>query len=72
MGQDTLDTRHIFRVSKAGLEKFKATAQNVYGKDHNDLLRELMDAANDGRVKITPTEEQRKTLQSSGDLYDVN
>jgi len=64
--------RFHIRVDEDELETFKEKSKEIYGKDHNDLFREMMVAASEGRLKITPTAEQLKTMKTSGELYDVN
>lgn len=60
-----LDERLDMRINGAELEIFKKKALRVTGKPHQMLLRELITAFNDGRLRITPTEEQKQL----GELY---
>jgi len=72
MADEKLDARFMIRVNSEKMNQYRESAATTYGKDSNDLLRECMDALVDGRLRITPTDEQLKTLKTREDLYDVN
>jgi len=63
------DATLTIRVNKESLESFKKNCKTIHGKEHSSLIRELIDGVNDGRVKITPTEQQK---QAMGELYNVD
>ena len=63
---DILDDNLTVRVNSTVLEKFKDNAQRISGKPYPLLVREIMTALNEGRLRITPTKEQKKSL---GELY---
>jgi len=60
------ETIHV-RVPRKDMQAFRAAASDRYGRDHNDLLRELIRATADGRVRITPTEGQSNQME---ELYN--
>lgn len=70
MAEDSnLDTTVGFRAKFKDLQEFKHYCKFKLKRPYTDLLREMMVAATQGRLKIEPTEEQK---QAHGDLYDVN
>lgn len=60
------DVLHL-RVPVNDLKQFRKEAAERYHRDPNDLLRELIKAAAEGRVKIIPTEGQTNQIK---ELYD--
>lgn len=72
MARDILDTRFMIRVNSATLAEYKTLAEHRYGKDYNVLFRETMEALVEGRLRIIPTAEQRETLKTKEELYNVN
>lgn len=66
------DHRIGLRVSGREYRDFMRIAKNVHGKEPPDLLRELITAVVEGRVKITPTEEQAKVIKQNQELYYVH
>lgn len=64
----TLDDDLRVRILKSDLDLFKHKSQLVTGKKYPVMIREMITAFNDGRLRITPTEEQKNQL---GELYDV-
>lgn len=61
-----LDDRCHFRVNGSEFEIFKRKSERA-GRDYQVLLREMMSAYNDGRLKIKLTETQQTATQ---ELYD--
>lgn len=56
--------KHIrMRVDPKAMEKFKKKCMSVHNKQHTDMIRELIDAFNEGRVRIITTEEARKSRE---------
>ena len=66
---EVLDGDLRMRMSKQELDIFQKKSKRVTGKPYQLLLREIINAFNDGRLRITPTEAQRSQL---GELYNVN
>ena len=62
---DESTTLHV-RVPTADLNDFQEKCINDFHRKPNDVLRELIKAAAEGRVKITPTEGQ---ATQNKDLY---
>lgn len=54
------------RVNQNDLDAFMEKSQRTTGKPYQLLVREIMIAFIEGRLRIIPTEEQ------NGELYDVN
>lgn len=63
-----LDATLFVRIGKKELAAFKKKAQETHN-DYSSLVRELVTAVNEGRVKITPTDAQ---LKSKEGLYNVD
>ena len=61
-----LDGDLRMRISAQELEIFKKKSERVTGKPYQLLLREIVTAFNDGRLRITPTEAQKSQL---GEFY---
>lgn len=59
-------TLHL-RIEEGDLQKFRDAAKDRYDRDPNDLLRELIIACAEGRVKIRPTAGQQALF---AELYD--
>jgi len=61
-----LDEVLSLRMCKEDVEGFKKACKAL-GRPYQDMLRELVSAFSDNRVKITQTEKQKK----AGGIYDV-
>jgi len=64
-----LDGNLRLRVDQKELNIFIEKAHRSTGKPYQLLLREIMTAFNDGRLRIIPTPDQKEAL---GELYNVN
>ena len=56
------DFTFTVRCNAEKLEGFKTWCKKA-GKEYQDLLREVMDAAPEGRLSIKPNREQKKTME---------
>jgi len=63
---ETLDGDLRLRISLKELEIFQKKSKRVTGKPYQLMLREMITAFNDGRLRIVSTEEQKTQL---GELY---
>ena len=63
---NTLDYLLNIRVDAQELKIFKKKSQRTTGKPYQMLLREMITAFNDGRLRIVPTKEQQ-----DGKLYST-
>ena len=54
------------RVPDEHIEKFRDMCKSDYDRDANDMIRELIHAFTEGRVKITPSDSQKR---ERGELY---
>lgn len=60
------DHQYSFKVNKQELNIFMLKCSRIK-KDPPDLLREIIEAFNDGRLTIKPTPEQKEI---QGELYE--
>ena len=65
---ELLDGDLRMRMSQQELIMFQQKSKRVTGKPYQLLLREMITAFNDGRLRIEPTEAQKSQL---GELYNV-
>jgi len=65
--ENRLDANLHCKVNAAEKEAFKQKAIAT-GKPYQVLIREMMHAFNEGRLRIIPTEDQSNSL---GELYNV-
>lgn len=66
---EVLDDDLRMRIAASELDIFQKKSKRVTGKPYQLLLREMIKAFNDGRLRIVPTEEQKSQL---GELYNVD
>ena len=67
MAEEELNDSLNVRVNSTELSTFKDKSIRSTGKPYQILVREIMEAFNDGRLRIIPTKDQK-----SGELYNVN
>ena len=64
---EVLDGDLRIRMSQQELDIFQKKSKRVTGKPYQLMLREMITAFNDGRLRIVPTEEQKSQL---GEFYN--
>jgi hypothetical protein len=69
---EEFDDRLTVRVNSKRMGRFKIRAIEKTGKDYQILIREVIDAFNDGRLRIIPTPEQLENNLNAGEIYNVN
>jgi len=62
--KEALDGDLRLRINQSELDIFIAKSQRTTGKPYQLLIREIVTAFNDGRLRIIQTKDQKK-----GDLY---
>jgi len=67
----TLDGELRLRIGQDELDTFIAKSSVDTGKPYQSLIREIIVAFNESRLRILPTESQKKSLKSLGELYNV-
>lgn len=55
-----MNTFLTVRMDKKALDAFKTHCTEKLERRHSDVVRELVTATTEGRVKITPTESQKE------------
>ena len=63
MDKKEFDNTLAIRVFKKDLEKFKAKSEKI-NKPYQILIREMIQAFNEDRLKIIPTDEQKQSLET--------
>lgn len=66
---DKLNDHFKVRINGVKLQTFKDKSEKVTGKPYQIFIREMIDAFNEGRLRIIPTEEQKILL---GEIYNVD
>ena len=51
------------RLNKCDLDKFKCKSIDGFGKPYQVMIREIITAFNEDRVRIIPTNEQKESLK---------
>ena len=64
----TLDENIHIRVSGEALERFKTKCEEMTGRPYQSMIREFIDATNEGRLKIKRPVNQKKA--PSEGLYE--
>lgn len=59
------------RVNQNEFNTFMKNSIKVTGKPYQVLLREFIKAFNEKRLRIIPTEDEKTSLKSLGELYNV-
>ena len=62
MAKEVLDGDLRIRANQKSLETFEKKSLAVTGKPYQMFIREIIDAFNEGRLRIIPTEEQKTQL----------
>ena len=66
---EVLDDDIRVRIASKELDIFKRKVKRVTGKPYQLFIREMIGAFNEGRLRIVPTEEQKKFI---GEIYNVD
>lgn len=69
MPKENLDDRITIRLLSKERTRFEKYCSKTLSRNPSEVIREMMVALSDSRLKITPTKTQTK---SHGELYDVN
>ena len=67
-----LDGNINMRANQTELDIFIAKSKRATGTPYQVLIREMITAFNDGRLRIIPTEAQKASLTYLGELYNVD
>lgn len=60
--KESFDDLLTVKMYKSDLGKFK-TKSKAFGKPYQIMLREIIEAFNNDRLRITPTDEQKESLK---------
>ena len=67
MATTTLDGSYGIRVNKKSKTKFMKHCKKTLSRPHQEVVREMMTALVEGRLKITPTDDQKASQET---LYE--
>lgn len=62
----------VVRMETAQLAEFKQRAIQIHGKKHTDLIREIVLALNEDRLRIIPTKEQIDSINEQFETMKLN
>lgn len=68
----TLDSDLRLRISTSALDTFQKKSMSVTGKPYQMFLREIIDAFNQGRLRIIPSTETKTQISQLGELHNVD
>lgn len=70
MSDKVLNDDLRLRINADAKNTFIEKSKKITGLDYQIFIRQMVDAFNDGRLRIIPTEEQKEQQAKLGDLYD--